>query len=361
VIQTKEFQMKKITKHFEIAKVLILALVAVICFSLADCKQDEEKILFKGGNNTQDNAVLVTVGYSSSFTISQSGQHWFKFAGTDEPVIFETRGDVVDTQMYIWIGDNFLSSYGDDNSGEGYNALCGINPTTSGTTYFIRIETQNSTSGTYTFTVTVPTVNIRTNPIPVTVGYSSSRTIHSNGQHWFSFQGTDNSVVFETTGNVVRTSINFFIGENTSAVLTDNTRISFNTLLGTTYYIRITGNSGTYTFNVRNGTGDGTSQTYATPVTAGYSSSHTISQSGQHWFSFTGTGSTVIFETEGNVVDTQMYIWIGNNFLSSYGDDNSGEGYNASISVNPTTLGTPYFILIETQNSTSGTYTFVVR
>jgi hypothetical protein len=310
----------------------------------------------KTPGNTQENAIPVTVGYSSSHTITQSGTHWFSFTGTGEPVIFETRGSVVDTYMEVLVG---YARYRDDNDGEGYNALYSINPTTSGTTYFISIETRNSTSGTYTFVVTAPTVNIRTNPIPVTVGHSSSRTIHSSGQHWFSFQGTGDSVVFETQSNVVETTISLYIGDSTNAILTDNTRISFSTLSGTTYYINITGNSGTYTFNVRDGTGDGSSRSYAIPVTVGYSSPHTITQNGTHWFSFTGTGSTVTFETKGSVVDTYMEVLVGG--YARYRDDNNGEGYNALVSFNPTTSGTTYFISIETRNSTSGTYTLVVR
>jgi hypothetical protein len=352
---------------------MIIALVLIIGFSMVGCdlSTDENSDGTGNGGNggvggntpgsSQNNAILVTVGYSASHTISQSGQQWFKFVGNGEPVIFETTGNIVDTYMAIWINDNWLSSYSDDNSGAGSNALCTINPTTSGTTYYIRIETRNSTSGTYSLVVKAPTVNIRTNPISVSVGHSSSRTIHSSGQHWFIFQGTGNSVVFETTGNVVNTSISLFIGESTSAILDGSTRISLSTISGTTYYIRITGNSGTYTFNVNNGSGDGTSQNYAIPVTVGYSSSRTISQSGQHWFSFNGTGGAVVFETEGNIVDTYMAIWINDNWLSSYSDDNSGAGSNARISISPTTLGTIYFIRVETRNSTSGSYTFVVK
>jgi len=148
---------------------------------------------------------------------------------------------------------------------------------------------------------------------------------------------------------------------STGAIVTDKSRISFSTVLGTTYYVEITSsNSGTYTFNVRNGAGDGSSQSNAIPVVVGYSSSHTISRDGIHWFSFLGTGDTVIFETKGTVVDTEMYIWIDNHYMSSYGNDNGGEGLNALCSVN-TTLGTTYFIRIETMQGTSGAYTFVAR
>ena len=237
-----------------------IAFVAVIAFSMAGCEifpnDDDPNGNGNGGNggggsntsgSTRENAISVTVGYSSSHTISSSGTHWFKFVGTGDPVIFETRGDAVDTYIAVFEG-NATRGNGDDNSGAGSNALYSRN-TTSGTTYFIRIETRSGTSGTYTFVVTAPTFNIRTNPIVVTAGYSSSHIIDSSGQHWFRFQGTGGSVVFETEGNVVNTSISILVGDSTGTFLTHNTRISFTTISGTTYYIRITSsNSGTYTF-----------------------------------------------------------------------------------------------------------------
>jgi len=310
-----------------------------------------------GSGNTQANAKLVTVGYSASHTISSSGKHWFKFIGTGDPVIFETTGDVVDTYITLTAENSYIG-WTNDNGGEGSNALISQN-TTSGTTYFIQIEPRSGTSGTYTFVVTAPTSNIRTNPISVMEGYSSSNIINSNGQHWFRFQGTGSNVIFETEGNVVNTDMSLFIGDNTSAILTDKKRISFSTVSGTAYYIKITGNSGTYIFNVRNGIGDGSSQSYAIPVSVGYSALHTISSSGKHWFSFLGTGESVTFKTTGDVVDTYITLTAVNSYIG-WTNDNGGEGSNALISQN-TTSGTTYFIQIEPRSGTSGTYTFVVE
>ncbi len=352
-------------------KVKVLAAVAVAMMFFAGCSYpddtpDGDNNSSGGGGNSspsggnssssgggvgssRENPKSVTVGYSDSHSISLNGEYWFKFVGDGNPVIFETEGNVVDTYIY-----NETTWNGDDDSGEGSNALLSFN-TTSGTTYYIRITPRNNTSGTYTLVVKAPTINIRTNSISVTTGNSSSHTISSGNQHWFSFQGTGNSVIFETESNVVTTNIELYIGDNTSTFLTDNKRISFSTVLGTTYYIKVTGNSGTYTFNVNNGAGDGSSKSYAIPIAVGNSSSHSISLGGEHWFSFLGTGETVIFETEGNVVDTYIY-----NETTWNGDDDSGEGSNALLSFN-TTSGTTYYIRITPRNNTSGTYTLVVR
>jgi hypothetical protein len=308
-------------------------------------------------SNTRYNAIPVTAGYSSSHTISSGSTHWFKFAGTGETVIFETTGNAVDTYISVFSGNSNLA-YSNDNGGDGNNALF-TQSTTSGITYYIRIEARNSTSGDYTFVVTTPTTNERINPIYVSTGYSSQHVISSSGQHWFSFQGTGGSVIVQATSNVVSTKNELFIGQSTSAILSDNTRISVSTVLGTTYYIKITGNSGTYTFSFQSGSGDGTSRTYAIPVTVGYSSFHTISQSGTHWFSFLGTGETVIFETTGSVVDTYISVFIGNSYLG-FSNDNGGDGYNAKYSQN-TTVGEIYFIHIETRKNTYGNYFFVVK
>jgi len=141
----------------------IIALVAVIGFSMVGCdslfstptEKDPGNPNGDGtGTGTGDprkNAKTVIVGNSSVHTIATTGEHWFKFVGTGDPVIFETRGDVVDTYISFYEGDS-NASWGDDNSGEGSNALISTG-TTSGTTYYIKITPRSGTSGSYTFVV----------------------------------------------------------------------------------------------------------------------------------------------------------------------------------------------------------------
>jgi len=315
-----------------------------------------------GAGSTQEKAMSVTVGNSSSHTISSSGEHWFKFTGTGDPVIFETTGSVVDTYIAIFEGTSTLTFNTNDNGGEGSNALYGLT-TKSGTTYWIKITARSSTSGTYTFVIKAPTSNLRANPITVSVGNSSSHTIFSSGTHWFMFTGTGDRVFFETDDNVVDTNMRIYIGDSTSqsySKSSSNKGINFFTTVGTTYYINITGNSGTYTFIVRNGTGDGSSQYNAIEVANSYSSSHTITSSGVHWFIYKGTGNSTTFKTTGNIVDTYIAIFEGTSTLTFNTNDNGGEGSNALYSL-ITKSGTTYWIKIEARSSTSGTYTFVVE
>ena len=237
-----------------------------------------------GAGSSRNNARSVTVGYSSSHTISLSGEHWFKFAADGNPVIFETTGNVVDTYIQVYKDDDTIWGDGsDDDSGEGSNALVSHTSTTSGSTYFIKITTRNQTNGTYSFMVKQPTANIRTNPIAVSLGNSSSHTINSISTHWFRFDGTGYRVFFETEGNVVTTSISIFVGDSTSSSYSGSNPISFFTVSGTTYYISITGNAGTYTFNVRYGDGDGSSRYNAKTVTVGNSTLHNINLNGEHY------------------------------------------------------------------------------
>ena len=143
----------------------IIAIVAVIGFLMVSCggltdngTGDPDGNGTGGTGNPKDNAKTITVGYSSSHTISSSGEHWFKFVGTGNPVIFETRGNVVDTYM-LFDDSGFFWGAEDDNSGEGSNALIS-RTTTSGTTYYIKITARSNTSGTYTFVVTALTTNL---------------------------------------------------------------------------------------------------------------------------------------------------------------------------------------------------------
>jgi hypothetical protein len=269
---------------------------------------------------------------------------------------------VVDTVLRGWVGDNpewLFADFSDDNSGEGSNALVSI-ATTSGTNYFVRITATSSTSGTYTFVVTEPTSNLRTNPITVTVGNSSSHIINSSGTHWFRFTGDGSRVFFETGGNVVHTNIRIFIGDSSSAIFVGNNGVNFITVSGQIYHISITGNAGTYTFNLRHGTGDGSSQDNAIEVLKGYSASHSITSTGEHWFIYQGTGNPVTFKTTGNLVATTITVWINNEWLSSNNSSGGGEGSNALVT-RATTSGTNYFVRVTARNSTFGTYTFVVE
>jgi hypothetical protein len=313
-----------------------------------------------GAGSTRSNAKSVTVGNSSSHTISLNGEHWFKFAADGNPVIFETTGNVVDTYMFVAINDSTFG-YVSDDSGEGSNALFSYASTNPGSTYFIRITTRNQTSGTYSLLVKQPTANIRTNPIAVSLGNSSSHTINSSSTHWFKFEGTGDRVFFETEGNVVRTKMSIFVGDNTSSSYSNADPISFFTVSGTTYYISITGNAGTYTFNVRYGDGDGSSRYNAKTVTVGNSTSHNINLNGVHWFTFFGTGNPVTFETTGDVVDTYMFVAINDSTFGHASDDHTTGNLNARVRYNPSTLGATYFIQITQRQSTQGTYTFVVK
>ena len=335
----------------------IAACLAVFTVLSGCFKEDDPNNSLFGKGSSRENAIPIKVGFSSSYTIQSSGEHWFKFVGTGEPVIFETRGNVVSTYIQVY-EETSNWDYGIGSGGEGSNALY-EKSTTSGTTYYIRITTQNSTSGTYTFVVTAPFFNIRTNPITVAVGNSSSHVMGSKGSHWFKFIGDGKRVFFETEGNVKNTYITIYFEENTYASYSWDKRGNFITVSGTTYYICITGDSGTYTFNLRHGTGDGSSRYDAKEVVKGYSAVHNISYGGEHWFMYQGTGEPVIFKTTGNVVSTYIQVYEGNSNWD-FGTGSGGEGSNA-LYEKKTTSGTTYTIKVTTQNGTSGEYTFVVE
>ena len=345
--------------------VVTIAICIAASMLFLGCDEERGGIFGPAAGTTRETARLVTVGYLSSHNIRSDVEHWFRFVGTGEPVIFETRGNVVSTHIAVFEGDRINTVSVDSGSGEGYNALISVN-TTQGTMYFIRVLPQSGTSGNYTFAVTAPFFNIRTNPIQVAVGYSAPHVINSAGTHWFRFQGTGNQVFFETEGNVVGTQITVFEGDATSGIQ-DNTQVSFITNAQSTYYISVQsrwpGAAGTYTFRVRHGTGDGSSRHNAIPVAVGNSSSHTFNLSTDiHWFTFFGTGESVVFETTGNVVATSIGVFArgDNPILWWPWGSGTGEGSNARATLN-TDFGTPYFIRVQPQSGTRGTYTFVVR
>jgi len=343
---------------------LAIGLVLGSCLTRSEEEEGEDSGGTGGGtasgNSTKEKAITVTAGYSATCTISTSGENWFKFIGTGDPIIFETEGDIVDTNIDVDDGSWWGAGWS-DNDGDGNNALVSLTSQV-GTTYLIKITAKNGTKGAYTFVVKEPTSNLRSNPINVSVGNSSSHTIYKDGTHWFRFSGTGDRVFFESEGNVVRTEITIYVGDTNdvaSCKKLDNTGINFFTVVGTTYYIKITGNSGTYTFIVRNGTGDGSSAYNAIEVTTGYSSSRNITSSGKHYFMYKGTGNNVTFKTSGSVVDTFINV-DDNSWWGAGSSDNDGDGNNALVTV-LTTSGKSYWIEVSARSSTSGTYTFIVE
>ena len=143
--------------------ILVLIVLVFAAFMLAGCdglfSEDKNDDTDEGGGgggggagSTRNNAISVSVGYSGSHSINTSGQHWFKFVGDGNPVIFETTGNAVATTITVYTGDSSLSSNNSSSGGAGSNALVNRS-TTSGTNYFVRITTRSSTYGTYTFVV----------------------------------------------------------------------------------------------------------------------------------------------------------------------------------------------------------------
>jgi len=133
----------------------IITFYVVIGLSFIACDflfGDSDGTGIGSSGNTRETARLVTVGYSSSNNISSSGEHWFRFVGTGNPVIFETRGNTVATEISVWIDNQWMSSNYSSSGGEGSNALVS-RATNPGTNYFIQITARNSTFGTYTFVV----------------------------------------------------------------------------------------------------------------------------------------------------------------------------------------------------------------
>ncbi len=315
-----------------------------------------------GSTNTKETALLVRENNSYTQTIGYNGEHWFKLVGTgSEPVIIETKGDVVDTYMEVEYETTSFYPRSDNDGGEGKNAKLTFNAV-SGETYFIKITTRSGTYGAYTFVVTkVDPCNIQTNATPVLVGSSTRRSIYPNCQHWYTFVGDGSRVSFEAEGGVVNATIRVYKG--TSAIYSEyNKKISIITIPGQTYDIQITSNnSGTYTFKLSNGPGDGSSKYDAIEVVRGGSYTSTIDYDGENWFMYQGTGlPPVTFETIGNVVDTYMEVAYETTSFYPYWNDDGGDGKNARLTFTAV-LWETYFIKITQRSQTRGAYTFVVE
>jgi len=344
--------------------IIFIGIYFISCGRFLLYNENEDDVNEENNSNeyTQNNPRVITLG-TTNHIISNGNEQWFKFNGTGSSIVFETIGNIVDTYIIIFEEKIIATSWSDDNSGDGYNALYAIN-TTFGLPYFIKIETRNNTYGSYNLVVTEAISNIRTNPMIITTGSTLKQTIIGGyiGQHWFKFIGTGENVIFESIGNVVNTNIELYIEDETRAVFSNNKKISISTVIGKNYFIKIYSlNSGTYSFNIINGIGNGKEMSFSIPIEIGHNSFYTVNELGEeYWFSILGTGNTIVFETQGNTINTFISIFPETNTAAtSWTDNDSGEGLNAKFTLN-TTYGILYFIKVESYFTLSGSYSFIV-
>ncbi|NNC83695.1 MAG: T9SS type A sorting domain-containing protein [Flavobacteriales bacterium] len=202
---------------------------------------------------------------------------------------------------------------------------------------------------------------------------------------WYTFTGTGQQITASLCGSSYDTKIRVFTG-NCSALVCEvgnddfcgtQSEVSFNSILGTTYYILVHGfgtASGAYTLSLTCATPPGPeddcvgAQTILCgDVLTGNTSNYTTDvqpfcgtadgSGGGLWYEFTGTGDFVTASLCGSTYDTRIRVFEGNcsALVCVVGNDDFC-GLQSEVSF-LSVAGTSYFILVHGFGSSAGDYT----
>lgn len=372
------------------------------------------------------NSGATNVGNPSSCgTAPGSAAVWYTFAGTGEFVTLSTcDSSNYNTKLNVYRGScgNFTCITGNDN-----NSAC-TGATNSSevkfqsvldSTYYILVSGLGTASGNFGLSITCAATQaandscINALPITCATGTVSGSNIVATGNGdptsscgsvtpgaygvWYTFTGTGDGVTLSTcaAGTNFDTKLNVYSGTCTSPVCvtgndnnsactanTNSSALSFNSVLGTQYYVLVSGNSGA------NGNFDlsivctpppaNDSCINATTVTCGTTvagsnigatgagqptaSCTTTPGSFGVWYKYTGTGQYTVFSTcNAASFDTKLNVYSGtcaaltcvtgnDNFTSACSANSSRAGFQS-------VLGTEYYVLVTGLGSATGTFT----
>jgi hypothetical protein len=181
------------------------------------------------------------------------------------------------------------------------------------------------------------------------IGAPVSGNISRGGEYWYSIRAASNGLVtVRTMGDDVDTYMYAYnanreiIAENDDGDEEEddlNARITIPVSANQTYYFKVRGydSSETGSYRIVANTFSVTPLSFATQV------SGRISSGGEYWYSVRPTRNGLLtVETKGNDVDTCMYAYDANGERLDE-DDDSGQGYNARITIPASANQTYYF------------------
>lgn len=367
-----------------------------------------------------------TTGNTSTATQSQAGcvgnaddDVWYSFTATGTThIVTVTPGTLSDVVFQVFSGTcGSLTSVAcvDDTGGISTETRT-LNGLTVGNTYYVRVYSYGTISGSFTICVTTPSALTNDNcatAIPLTVNATSSCTSTTNGfstgatqsqagcygtaddDVWFQFTATGTThgitVIPGTMNDVVFQLFSGSCGSLSSLGCIDNTagtNIETNTFTGltagNTYYVRV--------YSYSNGTGAGTFTICVNSIvpltndncaggisltvnptstcavsTAGSTITATQSQTGcfgtaddDVWFNFTATATThTITVTPGTLQDAVFQVFSGAcGSLTSLACVDGTISGSETITLTGLTIGTTYRVRVYSWSSGTGAGTF---
>ena len=363
-------------------------------------------ILVTCGQTVTGNTSTATIDATPACGSATSNSVWYRFVGTGSPVTFSLCGSSYDTFLSIFTGSCAALTCVQSNDD---SAACGAQSqititTIAGTTYFIRVHGYSTASGAFSLTVNCPpavTNDGCANAIPITCGQTiAGTTIGATTENitgcgsatspsvWYTIVGNGQNFTLSLCGSGYDTQISVFTGSCAALTCLANnddfagcglsSQVSFTSVLGTTYYIRVHGfgtSSGTFTLAATCATPPSNDPcSGAIPIACGQTvTGTTIGAAGEGittcggggnspsvWFSFIGDGQAATFSLCGSSYDTQISAFTGTcAALNCVISNDNFCGTQSQISI-ATQVGVTYYIRVHGATTGSGAFTLAV-
>ncbi len=320
--------------------------------------------MYEPDNSATQYTALSVYSYEQSegHTFHVDGdQDWFRFQGVPGRIYTFNSIGASDTRIFLYADDGVTYLDGDDDDGEGNNFFLQFAPTTNAF-YKLKVDNYFNIQGSYNFYYSFgAALDIyepdnsadQTTLIDICPALASqNHTLHSNiDQDWFLFYGyTGRIYTFESSGTT-DTRIYLYQDDGITQLGFDdddgsesNFYLEFIPPANAFYKVQIvpySGSGGVYIFHYSYGANpdsyepDDSAADYTITTVYSYElvQSHTLhNTTDQDWYRFYATAGNVYkFSSTGNT-DVRVYLYNDSGTTILAEDDDSGEGYNFSLS-----------------------------
>jgi len=285
-------------------------------------------------------------------------------------LVVETTGSI-DTYMWAY-NSNMQEIESNDDGGQDYNARISLQASANQTYYFRVRGYSNSTSGSFGVSANMSGGGSAspgsTGQIELRVGSSLSGQISNGSEFTYMVRATANGTLVVETSGSIDTYMHAYNSSMREIDVNDdggqglNARIAVEVRANEVYYFKVRGYSnsvnGSFTVSATmagSAPGANPSSASGRELRVGSSLSEQLNSNGEFLYTVRPTaGGTLVVETSGDL-DTMMWAY-DSNMRELDSNDDSGQGYNARISLTVRANETYYFKVRGYNSSTSGPF-----
>ena len=362
--------MKRHTKFFRVNSIGFLTGAVILLFSFG-CSSDAGTPPNNSGNDTNDHgntiatATPVTSGTAVTGKINpDTDEDYFSIIVSGAGTLRASTTGSTDTIGHLYDSDG-MELATDDNTGTGNNFDFSHSITAAGT-YYVRVTSEGSGTGSYILTVTFATDHgdTRATATSITSGVAVTGSIDpATDRDYFSIIVSGSGTLRASTTGSTDTIGHLYDSDGMELATDDNTGtdgnfdFSHNITAAGTYYIRVTGSTtGAYSLSVAFDK-HGDTRATATPVTSGTAVTGEINpDTDEDYFSIIVSRTGILRASTTGSTDTIGHLYDSDG-MELATDDNTGTDGNFNFSHSITAAGTYY---VRVTSSSTGSYSLTV-